>query len=193
MKILAFTDMHSSKKALDQIKKKSKDADVLVCCGDFTAFESGLKAIMKFLAGLKKDMILVHGNHEDEAHVAIEAKKYKNAHFIHKKSIKISGFEFIGYGGGGFALVDREFERFAKKFEKKKNIILVTHAPPNGTILDKLPFGHCGSKSISAFIKRGQPVLALSGHIHENELEKQNIGKTLILNPGPFGAMIEIK
>ncbi len=193
MKILAFGDMHASKRALKEIEKKAKKADILVCCGDFTIFGNGTKEILRFFSGLKKELILIHGNHEDEKEVERESRKYGNIHFIHKKSIKIGDYEFIGHGGEGFSLRSREFEGFAKKFEKSKNLILITHAPPYGTRLDKLRFGHCGNKSYSDFIKRAQPLLVICGHLHENELKKDKIGETLIVNPGPYGTIIEVK
>jgi len=34
--------------------------------------------------------------------------------------------------------------------------------------------------------------LALSGHLHENFGAKGRLGKTILLNPGPYGTMIEV-
>ncbi len=190
MKILAFTDIHGG--PLNTVEKRSKEADILACTGDFTIFGRGMKKIMAALGRMKKEVIIIHGNHEEESEVAEEAGKYKNIHFIHRKSMKYGGYEFIGYGGGGFALHDREFEKFVKRFEGRKNLILLTHAPPHGTKLDRLPFGHCGNKSYTGFIRKAKPSLVICGHIHENELEFDKIGKTAIINPGHHGLMIEI-
>ena len=193
MKILAFTDLHASKKALAEIKKKSKDADLIVCCGDFTVFGKSAKEVLKELGTIQKDIILVHGNHEEGLDIPRGITKYKNIKYIHKKTLKVGNFEFIGYGGGGFSLVDKEFEKFAQEHEKKKNLILVTHGPPYGTALDKLNFGHCGCKSYTRFIKKAKPLMMLCGHIHENERKSEQLGKTIIINPGPHGALIAIE
>jgi Icc-related predicted phosphoesterase len=44
---------------------------------------------------------------------------------------------------------------------------------------------HAGSKLIREFIEMYQPDLCLCGHIHEAR-NSDHIGKTIIVNPGPF-------
>ena len=56
-------------------------------------------------------------------------------------------------------------------------------------MLDVLYTGkHIGSKSVRDFIEKEQPFLTLHGHIHESPdmsgVWKQNIGKTISMNPG---------
>jgi Icc-related predicted phosphoesterase len=63
------------------------------------------------------------------------------------------------------------------------------HSPPYGTKLDIIQGGHsAGSRSISSFIRKVQPLLTLHGHIHEApELSGayvERMGKTLSINPG---------
>jgi Icc-related predicted phosphoesterase len=99
--------------------------------------------------------------------------------------------------GSGFALIDPKFEAIAAQFEKmvrgkKKKLVLVTHAPPYGTELDRISDGHCGNKSIRNFILKIKPVYALSGHIHECNYKSGMLGTTKILNPGPEGRIITI-
>lgn len=191
MKLLAFTDLHLDFDSLREIKKNAKDADILVCAGDFTVFGRNTKLILEKINKLGKKVILIPGNHEDEDVVEKECKKLPNILYIHKKAIEINGFLFVGWGGGGFALVDREFEKFTSKFENKKNIILITHAPPYKTKLDLL-WEHRGCKSITNFIKKAKVLLAISGHFHENFGEIDYVGKSVLVNPGPDGMIIEI-
>ena len=45
------------------------------------------------------------------------------------------------------------------------------------------PLVHVGSKLIRQFIEEMQPILAVSGHIHE-AFALDSIGQTVVLNPG---------
>ena len=201
MKILAFTDTHGSLLALKRIEQKTKTQkpDLLVCAGDISIFEHGIVGIMRRLNKLNKKIIMVHGNHEDEATFIKLSKLFRNIIFVHKTIFIYDDVLFLGYGGGGFSLVDKEFEKTAKvKFKKiiKKNenkkMILVTHAPPYKTKLDKLVQGHCGNKSIRHFVEKSKINLLICGHLHENFGKEDRIKKTKVINPGPFGKIVEI-
>ena len=64
------------------------------------------------------------------------------------------------------------------------NLILITHQPPYDTGMDKITAGiSTGSKNIRAFIEEHQPLVALSGHIHESYATGK-LGKTVLMNPG---------
>ena len=96
-------------------------------------------------------------------------------------------------------MIDREFEKTSKtKFNKiigknkDKKIILVTHAPPYKTNVDRIAGGHCGNKSIRHFIDKNKIDLVVCGHLHENFGKEDKIKKTRIINPGPFGKIVEI-
>ena len=193
MQILAFSDIHGNSKALDSVLKKSKDVDLLVCCGDLTIFEHGITGMMNALNKLNKPVLLIHGNHETDDVVGGLCKKYRNLVFIHKKQFCIEDVCFIGFGGGGFSLRDEELEKFMKRLKPKKDkIILATHAPPYGTRLDSMFREHRGCKTVADFIKRFKPIYAFSGHFHENEGRMDKMGKTVLINPGKFGKIIKI-
>lgn len=201
MKILAFTDIHGSLLALRRIeqKVKSQNPDLLVCAGDISIFEHGVVGIMRRLNKLNKKIIMIHGNHEDHSTFRKLSKFFKNIIFIHKNYHIENDILFLGYGGGGFSIVDKEFEKIAKtKFKKiirnnnDKKIILITHAPPYKTKLDKLVEGHCGNKSIRHFAEKNKIDLLICGHLHENFGKYDKIGKTNAINPGPFGKIINL-
>jgi len=189
MKILAFSDLHGDKKALSSLIKisNSKKPDVIVCTGDISDNRMSVKDIITELKKSGKPILIVHGNHETRE----EIKSDKQVTNLHKKIMSIENHNFIGFGGGGFSRKDLEFETFSKNI-KKENIVLVTHAPPYNTSLDILPMGHVGSMSIKNFIKKHKPVLVICGHIHENDGKSEKINKTLIINPGIKGKIIEI-
>ncbi|MBI1936270.1 metallophosphoesterase [Candidatus Woesearchaeota archaeon] len=201
MKILAFTDTHGSMMLLKKIERKARyyNADLLVCAGDISIFERGIFSILKRLNKIGKKIIIVHGNHEDAHTLSKYSKSFKNLIFIHKKPYAENNLLFLGYGGGGFSIRDREFEkiiqqRFSKIINdnKDKKIILITHAPPYGTRLDRIGKNYCGNKSIRKFIERNKVDLHICGHLHENFGKEDKIGKTKLINPGPFGKMILI-
>jgi len=198
MKILAFIDMHGSITALQKIKEKSKNADIVVCGGDLTVFEQGLEHILSELNKLGKDILLVHGNHETEEELKMLCKKYKNLHFIHNNPFIKQDIIFLGWGGGGFSENDKDFEKQSKKFidilkkNKEKAYVFITHAPPYGTKLDAIGRMHHGNRSFTKFIKGNHIDLVICGHLHENHGKIDKIGKSTIINPGPQGLLINI-
>jgi len=193
MKILAFSDLHGSDKAIKGIEKKAKKADILVCAGDFTYFEEKMHKVLRKLNSFGKKVLLIHGNHEYSGNVRKLCKDLENMVYIHKKPYRIEEYVFVGYGGQGFALTSKDFEKFAAKLKLKKGekIILVTHQPPHKTKLDLILWHH-GNKSYRKFIVRKKPVLAVCGHLHETQGLKDKIGKSLLINPGPKGTIVEI-
>ncbi len=198
MRILAFVDIHGSDKALKRIKEKVKkyNPDLMVCAGDITIFGRDIDYIMHKLSKLKVPMVIIPGNHESEKEIKDSASLFKNVYAIHNKSFIFKDVIFLGHGGGGFSLVDRDFAKRAKKFKrliKKFNkIVLVTHAPPYKTKVDMIMEEHCGNKTIRNFVKTVQPDVAICGHLHEDSGKEDKIGKTKVLNPGPYGKIIKI-
>jgi len=198
MKILAFVDLHGSLKALDKIKTKAKQADMIVCAGDISIFENNLDYLLFQLDKLNKPVLIIPGNHEDSTHLSQLTKELNNVTNIHKKVIIKENFLFLGYGGSGFSMVDKEFITISKKFEKElkkhkdKKTILVTHAPPYKTKLDKIQGEACGNKSIKNFIKKVKPNLVISGHLHENAEKEDKIKNIKLVNPGPYGKIIAL-
>lgn len=195
MKILAFTDIHADKKAISKIMKKSQDADLLICCGDFTNFGYETENVIRTLNKINKTILLIHGNHEEWLDIKKICSKYKNIVYLHKNIYSQNDLTFLGYGGGGFARVNKEMETYMEKISKKiKNkLILITHGPPANTKLDHLPWaGHVGCASIRKIIQNLKPIIFLCGHLHENFNKTDKLGKTLLINPGPEGRIIKI-
>ncbi|MBW2974393.1 metallophosphoesterase family protein [Candidatus Woesearchaeota archaeon] len=198
MKILAFVDLHGNNNALKEIKKKAKKADIIACAGDISIFENELDLLLMQLNELGKDVLIIPGNHEGDMDLRQLTKLFPNITDIHKKGLVKGDYLFLGYGGSGFSIVDKEFIDAGKRFQKEikrnkgKRIILVTHAPPYKTKLDNISGEACGNKSIKNFILKMKPDLVISGHLHENAGKEDKAGKTRMVNPGPFGRIIEI-
>ena len=210
MRILLFTDVHSSlkddsfryyvaslgglMKKFNPILEKSRECDILVCCGDLSVFSSGLEHSMEMLKKAGKKVLLIPGNHEDANDVE-RLCDGKNLVFMHKEVLTIGDVTFAGYGGDGFSERDIELEKWAKDVKKRISgkSVLFTHAPPYSTKLDNLPgWGHRGSKSVRKAIEILQPDLFASGHFHETFLKQDRINNTRLINPGDEGIIIEV-
>jgi Icc-related predicted phosphoesterase len=202
MKILFFVDTHGSNGSMRRLKEKSQDVDLLVCAGDFTVFENDMTSILREFDEIGKPVLIIHGNHETSSGVMIECEQLKNLHFIHKTYFILNDLVFYGFGGGGFSVRDESFthdaELFIREFKnlidrdgKKYRLVLITHAPPYGTMLDDLG-GHVGNKSVAEFIRRHEPILAVSGHIHETSGADDKLNNTRMINPGPNGMILDL-
>ena len=196
MKILTFADTHGPISEINKLVKKSKEADLVICAGDISFFSDNLEKRIQALSKSKVPVLITHGNHESRMELKKICKPYKNITFLHQASKRINDILFLFYGGGGFSVKDRTFEQLGKDFEKKikatDKVVLVTHAPPYNTKLDVVHKHHVGNESIEKFIKRVQPMVAISGHIHESEYIVYKFRKTLLVNPGPKGRILEI-
>jgi Icc-related predicted phosphoesterase len=199
MKILAFVDSHGNVTALKKLVERAKkqDIDLVICAGDISVFGDKLKKLISLFKNIKKPFVIIPGNHEDNSEVTKACKPFQNCVNIHKKAFRGKGSVIFGYGGGGFSLVDKKFEKIAEKFKtkikNKEKVILVTHAPPYNTKVDKIGKNPVGNKSIRKFILEAKPHLAICGHLHENAGKIDTIGRTKVVNPGYKGKIIEIK
>jgi Icc-related predicted phosphoesterase len=111
----------------------------------------------------------------------------------------------MGLGGSNYTPFNTPYEfseeelssLLAAGFDRIKDaddFILVSHTPPFQTETDKLLNGtHVGSIAVRKFIELHQPLLCMTGHIHES-IGEDTIGRTRILNPGMIkdGGYIEV-
>lgn len=205
MKLLIFADIHGSIDAAEKIARLASniDANAILIAGDIAINDliSAEKILLK-IADSNKPVFFVPGNMDSRSIAFFKSDKIK---CVHGSCEEFSGFSIIGVGGATsifstpFELTEREIElklNEAFKAYKQGSIILLSHAPPKNTKLDKVGVNlHVGSLAIRRFIEAKKPVLAISGHIHEARgLDK--IGESLIINPGPifqgYYAIIEI-
>ncbi len=191
MIICAFGDSHMSAKAFKEVKKKAKEADIVLCLGDVSIFGQGMEPARLWLKQLKKRVLIIPGNHELPEEMGLLTSK--NVINIHEKMVTEGDLKILGFGTGGFMHTSKEFVRFSKTLKGSPDICLF-HQPPFKTKLDWLPFfEHTGNKDFTAFIKKKQPLIVFCGHLHENFHMRDKIGKSLIVNPGPDGELYEIK
>jgi Icc-related predicted phosphoesterase len=189
LKIVAVSDIHGipeGRKMLDSIIGTTSP-DLLVICGDITTFGPASYA-ESLLFGLKAKCAAVPGNCDPEDVLRVIEKRSIS---LHGKRVAIDGIDFVGIGGAPCCsfTTPREMpeEEFGSTLSSMmvKRCVLVTHAPPLGT-LDMTRSGKSlGSKAIADAVSRFMPRLVLSGHVHEARgvIEKEG---TVFANPGPL-------
>ncbi len=193
VKILAFTDVHSSVSQLMRVKKKAKNSDIVVFAGDLTLFGAGLSKMMRLVSQLNKRVVMINGNHEGMDEMRHAALNYPNISFISGRHMVIDDILFIGYSKGCFSSRVSSFKSFKERMKriivrnKDKKLVFVTHAPPYGTTTDMIDSDHFGNRDIRDFIRELKPDVVVTGHLHEAFHARDLIGKTLIINPGPDG------
>ncbi len=196
MNILHLTDIHGNKGQISNLAKWLESADVVILSGDITHFgrKSDTESIINEMEKYTKQMVCVTGNCDyPDVQSILEQRKY----FLGNKIKIIQNFQFLGLSGSlpcpgstPNEYSEDEYRYFIEQLKININrthpVILVSHQPPHKTKNDKvMPGLHVGSKSIRKFIEEVQPLACFTGHIHEGKAVDY-IGKTKIINPGPF-------
>ncbi len=195
MKILAITDIHGRQNINKELTELIIDSDVVIIAGDITDFggEKDADKILKELLVLNENILAVPGNCDTPGVNKTLTNLGINLHGTMKK---INDVAIYGLGGSNESPFntpqeyrDSEIETILKQFKKDKSArfhIIVSHPPPVKTKVDKVFLGHhVGSKAVRGIIERFQPDLVICGHIHEAR-GVDRIGKTVVINPGPF-------
>ena len=200
MKILAASDIHGDVilvKALAE-KAQKENVDLAVLAGDLTFAEQSTQGIIGPFAKLNKKVLLIPGNHETPATTDFLAELY-GAVSLHGYSYKFKDIGLFGCGSanmGNFQLSETEIfdllKRSYKYIKDSKKKIMVTHVHPKGSSMEKLTNFFPGSSGVTKAIKEFKPDLLLCGHVHEAEGIEERIDKTLVINVGRKGKIIEI-
>ena len=191
---IGFGDIHEDISLLNEIPDLA-DAEGIIISGDITNRGGMRKAdqILKQISAVNQNIYAQIGN-MDQAEVTdyLEEKGWN----IHAKGKQLT--HNIGIMGVGYstptpfrtpsevpdAMLGQWLSEGYQQIKHLPKLILVAHDPPFGSKAAKLPSGeNVGNKSVAEFIRRVQPDICLTGHIHEGASE-DFIGKTKVLNPG---------
>lgn len=209
MKITALSDIHS---CLDYLKPSSspaadiKQSDAVLISGDITDFggDADAEAVIAELKAYNENVFAVPGN--CDLNGVDEYLKKQNIN-LNCNSIVFESFCLAGIGGAlscqrhrGSKTTESDFtlclEHIIERKLSDKPLIFVCHFPPFHTLVDRTRSGkHGGSRAVREFIEDCQPMLSITGHIHE-AAGTDRIGLTTLVNPGSFRqgryAVIEI-
>ncbi|MFW6040618.1 MAG: metallophosphoesterase family protein [Thermoplasmatota archaeon] len=178
LRMLVFSDVHGDMGALNTIdlSKQKYDPDLFVMCGDITHF-GDLSWAVSFFEKINGDLIGVTGNCDPES--IKKAYDSVGGDYLHHNIVSRKGIKFTGLSGSKYS------EDSVKRFNKYANRadIFVLHSPPYG-YLDKTNRGkHIGERSLLRVIDKNEPLLVLSGHVHEDRGIIRD-GPTSYVNPG---------
>ncbi len=195
-KILAASDIHGDTDATKKLaaKAKKEDVDLVVLAGDLSGFVE-TEGILKPFMDNDQKVVFVPGNWDSSVTADVLTKMYgvKNVgkHYVKYGDVGVFG---VGSPDGQLDLdEEKAFNKLKKDFGKIKDLekkIMVSHIHAAGT---KSEFsGIPGSTGVRKAIEEFQPDIFLSGHIHEAEGLKDQVGKTKVFSVGEKGKIIEI-
>jgi hypothetical protein len=195
--ILIFSDLHNDTRALEKLLQI--DADAYICAGDLVSWARGLDKMAALLAPKAGKVYVIPGNHESATDIADFCARH-GFHNFHDAKIELGGVRFAGLGYSTPTPFDTpgecseaEMAAHLEKFVEWRPRVLVCHAPPHDTALDRIKLGlHGGSRAVREFIEKQQPAYFFCGHIHEAEGAVIQMGGTRAMNVGKKGYLLEI-
>ncbi len=197
MKLLIFSDIHGDRSALEKLM--ATEADYYFADGDLANWGRGLEQLGPIMQRRAERMYVLPGNHESDRDIAQFCEQY-GFHDFHGQSIEIGGYQVAGLGYSNPTPFDtpgeyseEELAARLENFSALDPLILICHAPPQGTRLDRAGEGkHFGSQAVRDFIDRRQPLYFYCGHIHEAAGVADTIGRTRAWNVGKRGQMLDL-
>ena len=199
MRILAFSDLHRDRAATQRIVELSRQVDVVVGAGDYATVRRGLQSVIEILSAIERPTVLVCGNSEDDRELREACRDWPSAHVLHGDGVEIDGVPFFGLGGavpitpfGAWSFDLSEQEAEALLSDCPSGCVLISHSPPKGLVDVSSTGISLGSFAVLRAIESKEPRLVICGHIHESSGKKVTHGKTVVLNAGPGGTIVEI-
>ncbi|MCP5071926.1 MAG: serine/threonine protein phosphatase [Rhodobacteraceae bacterium] len=197
MKILAFSDLHHSRRKAEVLVEASADADLVIGAGDFCNMRQDLAGAMTLLAGIAAPVVVVPGNAEsaDELRdVALAGMTVLHGGAVEVEGVRIFG---IGYGipvtpFGSWSCDLTEQSAADMLADCDAADILISHSPPKG-VADVTSQGlSVGSVAVRDAVERLQPKLVFCGHIHDSWGQTGMIGTSKVVNLGPRPNWFEV-
>jgi len=197
MKLLIFSDIHSDARALDRLM--AIEADYYFCAGDLVNWSRGLDAMGEILQKRGERVYVIPGNHETAQQITDLCGRFGLNDFQGGK-IEIGGFHVVGLGYSNPTPFDtpgeyseEELEQRLHAFNGLKPMIAICHAPPFGTMLDRITnLRHGGSRAMRDFLQREKPRYFFCGHIHEAAGAQEKLGETSAMNVGKKGYLLDL-
>ncbi len=195
MRFLILSDIHGDTAYIETLADEFLKADAVLFAGDFAQAykeETG-KPVLDLLVKKHDVVFAVLGNCDPQSFLG-ELDSYDVS--VQGNLAYMEGLSIIGAGGGtkftGTTANERSEDDIASDLSLVtgsgetgwNNLIMIIHNPPYNTTLDRISAGmHVGSPKIRQIIETVQPLVVVTGHIHES-FGIETMGKTLIINPG---------
>jgi Icc-related predicted phosphoesterase len=197
VKLLIFSDIHSNHKALERLM--TVEADYYFAAGDLGNWARGLEECGKILKQRGERVYVIPGNHESAGQITALCAQF-GFHDFHGQTLRIAKHHVAGLGyssptpfhtPGEYS--EAELAARLGPFASLEPLVLICHAPPYGTALDRVRDGlHARSRSVRDFVDCHQPEYLFCGHIHEAEGAEIQMGKTKAVNVGKRGYLLEL-
>ena len=193
MRIIALTDIHGSYSTVTKILQKERP-DITIIGGDLTTVgtvKEAESAIAQFQE-LSPVVLGIAGNMDLPVHDGLFERLGIS---LHGHGRVIDGVGFFGCSASPHSPLHTPYEiteeeitaKIYSGYELVRNNalkVLVAHTPPYGTKVDIIHAGYnVGSTAVRDFIENEQPILCISGHIHEARGQDM-LEKTRIINCG---------
>jgi Icc-related predicted phosphoesterase len=196
-RLLVFSDLHNDARALEKLMEI--EADYYFAAGDLVSWARGLDKMAEPMKRRAGSVYVLPGNHESEHDVEMFCQRHGFVNF-HGGTLAIGDAHVAGLGYSTPTPFDTPGEyseqEMATRLEKFAGIrprVLICHAPPLDTELDRIKEGlHAGSRAVREFIQKVQPEYFFCGHIHEAEGKVIQMGATRAMNVGKKGYLLEI-
>ncbi len=194
---LIFSDIHNDAHALQKLM--DVEADYYFCAGDLVSWRRGLDEMAKIMQPRAGRVYVLPGNHESEGDIVEFCDRHGFINF-HGGVLEVAGVQIAGLGYSSPTPFDTpgeysedELASRLSKFAELKRLVLICHAPPLNTTLDRVHEGlHAGSRAVREFIEKYQPRDFFCGHIHEAEGRVEQMGSTRAMNVGKRGYVLEL-
>lgn len=198
MRLLLFSDIHNDWKTLERLL--ATEADYYIAAGDQVTWAKGVERAGEILRTRGDKVYVLPGNHESAEQVAGMCARY-GLHNFHERYFQVGRWYVAGLGysnptpfntPGEYS--EPQLAERLQRFADLRPLVLVCHAPPYGTELDRVRDGlHAGSRSVRDFIEKHQPSYFFCGHIHEAEGLTIEMGATRAWNVGKKGYLLELE
>ena len=194
MKLLAITDLHGDRPALERILECADDAEVILLGGDITNFGTVEEAesLVRLVTKKNAAVFAVAGNCDS---AAIDRRLRELNVSVFGRGVIHGEWGIHGVSamppwmGNMYELSEEEIgaalESGRTDITNARHEIVLSHAPPHGLSVDQTSRGtHVGSTALGHFIDCFQPTLVVCGHIHEAR-GVDSAGPTIVVNCGP--------
>jgi Icc-related predicted phosphoesterase len=206
MRMLFVADLHYALKQFDWLIANASKYDVVVIGGDLLELASALEidvqivVIEKYFERLRRltRLVVSSGNHdgndrnagnESVARWLGEARAAQL--FVDGDSLELEDtlITVCPWWDGPLSRAELEAQIARDAAKRKARWIWIHHAPPDRTRVSWTGRTHGGDEFLVEWIKRYEPDLVLSGHIHNAPFYADGswidrLGKTWIFNPG---------